>query len=261
MKKITVALLVFVFVLSACSFTPPGTVTGSGKMVTESFNVRDFDQISLGTSGVLYIEQGDAFSLVVETDDNVLPVLDIAVEMGVLTLRTTPEVSMLQFETLIYRVTMPALSSLDISGSADVRVEDFTADTLSININVSGDVTFANLDVTSLSARIGGSGDLILPNVFAENIFAEVNNSGQMEMAGVTESLTVKTSGSGDLLAKNLKATTVQVAVNGSGNATVWAVDTLDVSISGSGDVQYFGSPTLTEKISGGGDLTSLGSW
>lgn len=260
MIKLTVALLVFVFALSACAVTPPGAVTGSGKMVTESFNVRDFDQIRLGTSGVLYIEQGDVFNLTVEADDNVLPVLDIVVEKGVLTLRTTPEVSMLQFETLIYRMSMPAMSALDISGSGDVRVEDFTADTLSININGSGDVSFMNLDVTSLSARISGSGDLILPNVSAESIVAEVNNSGQMEMAGATESLTVITSGSGDLLAEKLKATTVEVAVNGSGNATVWAVDTLDVSISGSGDVQYFGSPALTEKISGGGDLAKLGN-
>lgn len=260
MKKLTVALLVFAFALSACGGTPPGVVTGSAKMVTESFDVRGFDQIRLGTSGVLYIEQGEVFSLTVEADDNVLPVLDIAVEKGVLTLRTTPEVSALQFETLIYRVTLPALSALDISGSADVRVEDFTADTLSITINGSGDVTFVNLDVTSLATRISGSGDLILPNLSAKNITAEINNSGQMELAGVTESLFVKTSGSGDLLADRLQAATAQVAVNGSGNVTVWAVETLDVSISGSGDVQYFGSPILTEKISGGGNLTALSS-
>ena len=260
MNKLTVALLVFVFALSACSFTPTGTVTGSGKMVTESFDVQGFDQIRLGTSGVLYIEQGDGFSLTVEADDNILPVLDAAVEKGVLTLRTTPEVSMLQFETLIYRVTMPALSSLDISGSADVRVEDFKADSLSININGSGDVTFVNLDVTSLSVRISGSGDMILRNVSADTILAEINNSGLMDVAGETEALTVKVSGSGDLLADALKASTVEVAVNGSGDVTVWAVDMLDVSISGSGNVQYLGAPELTEKISGGGDLTKLGN-
>jgi hypothetical protein len=259
MKKLLSTLLVLVFALSACAVNPPGAVTGSGKMVTQSFNVRDFDQIRVGTSGVLYIEQGDAFSLTVEADDNVLPVLDVAVEKGVLTLRTTPDVSALQFETLIYRVTLPALSALDISGSADVRVEDFTADSLDININGSGNVTFVNLVVTSLSARISGSGDLILPNISAKSMVAEINNSGQMELAGATDTLTVKVSGSGDLLAENLKAQDAQVAVNGSGNVTVWALTRLDVSISGSGDVRYFGAPKLTKKISGGGELVALG--
>ncbi len=260
MKKLTAVLLVFVFTLSACGVTLPGAVTGSGKMIKESLNVHGFDQIHIGTSGVMYIEQGDDFSLSVEADDNILPLLDITVDKGVLTLRTTPKVSTLQFETIIYRVTLPALSSLAISGSADVRVEDFTADSISINVNGSGDVTFVNLQVMSLSARISGSGNLILPNLSAQNVFAEVNNSGQMEMAGVTGSLIVKTSGSGDLLAEKLTANTVQVAVNGSGDATVWAVDTLDVTINGSGGVRYFGSPKLTEKISGGGALTALGS-
>lgn len=260
MKKLIVSLLVFVFALSACSFTPPGTVTGSGKMVTEAFDVQGFDQIRVGTSGVLYIEQGADFSLTIEADDNILPLLDVKVEQGVLTLRTRSEVSLLQFETIVYRVTLPELSAIDLSGSADIRVEDFSADTLSVNINGSGDVTFVNLDAASLSVRISGSGDMILPNVSAETILAEVNNSGKMEVAGETDSLTVKVSGSGDLLAEKLKASTAEVAVNGSGDVTVWAVDLLDVSISGSGDVRYFGSPKLTEKISGGGDLTKLGN-
>jgi len=238
MKKQLSVLLVFVLALSACGFALPGTVTGSGKMVTQTFNVRDFDQIRLGTSGVMYIEQGDDFSLTVEADDNILPILKVEVEQGVLTIRTSPEVSALQFETIIYRLTLPALRAIDLSGSADIRVEDFTADSLNININGSGDVTFVNLEADALSVRISGS--------------------GWMDMAGETQALTVTVSGSGDLLAERLKASDVEVAVNGSGDATVWAVDRLDVSISGSGNVKYRGSPKLTEKISGGGDLSRL---
>lgn len=259
MKKLTVALLVFVFLLSACSIAPLETVTGSGKMVTKSFVVQDFDQIRIGTSGVLYIEQGDEFSLSIEANDNILPLLDVKVEQGVLILRTEPDITPLKFETIIYRVTLPELSMIDLSSSADVRVEDFSADSLSVNINGSGDVTFVNLDVASLAVRISGSGDMILPNVSAKTVLAEINNSGLMDVAGKTETLTVKVSGSGDLIADALKASTVEVAVNGSGDVTVWAVDTLDVSISGSGNVQYLGTPELTEKISGSGDLTNLG--
>lgn len=240
MKKLIVSLLVFVFALSACSFTPPDTVTGSGKMVTQTFNVGDFDQIRLGTSGVMYIEQGNVFSLTVEADDNILPIMKVEVEKGVLTIRTSPEVSALQFETLIYRVTLPKLSAIDLSGSADIRVEDFSADSLNININGSGDVTFVQLEADSLAVCISGS--------------------GMMDVSGVTQALTVMVSGSGDLLAEKLKASNVDVAVNGSGDVTVWAVDTLDVSISGSGNVTYRGSPKLTEKISGGGDLAKLGN-
>ncbi|MBI3175288.1 MAG: DUF2807 domain-containing protein [Chloroflexi bacterium] len=257
MKNILFAFVMSMFALSACGLTP-SLVTGSGKMVTQTFDVQDFDQIRLGMSGVMYIEQGDDFSLTVEADDNILPIMKVEVEKGVLTIRAKPEVSGFQSETIIYRVILPELSAIDLSSSADIRVEDFAADSLRVDINGSGNVTFMNLDVASLSVRISGSGDMILPNVSAKTILAEVNNSGSMDVAGETKSLTVKASGSGDVLMEKLKASTVEVAVNGSGDVTVWAVDTLDVSISGSGYVKYLGSPKLTEKINGSGDLAKL---
>lgn len=52
MKKLTVALLVFVFVLSACSFTPPGTVqvavNGSGNATVWAVDTLD---VSISVSG------------------------------------------------------------------------------------------------------------------------------------------------------------------------------------------------------------------
>ena len=258
MKKMIFALVVFVFVLSACGVTPP-LVTGSGKMVTESFNVRDFDQIRLGTSGVLYIEQGDEFSLSVETDDNILPLLNVNVEMGVLTLRTEPATTMLQFETIIYHVTLPELSAIDLSGSAEIRVEDFQAEALNLNLSGSGDVVFMNLDAKSFTTRISGSGNVTVENLSAETVRTEVNNSGEIRLAGKADSHEVKVSGSGDVLAEDLQVSGAQVTVNGSGDVIVWALEDMDVIISGSGNVQYFGSPNLTETISGAGDLMSLG--
>lgn len=240
MKKQFFALLVLVFALSACQFNAPEGLTGSGKLVSQTFDVRAFDQVNLRTSGVLYINQGDDFSLTVEADDNILPILKVDVENGVLTLRTSAEVTSLQSETIVYRVTLPEMRAIDLSGSADVRVEDFKAEALKINLSGSGDVTIKNLDAASLSVRISGS--------------------GLVEVAGATQALDVLVSGSGDLLANELKASTVEVAANGSGDVAVWAIDTLDVSINGSSHVKYLGSPKLTEKISGGGDLAKLGN-
>lgn len=238
MKNITFALVVFVFVLSACGVTPP-LVTGSGKMVTQTFDVQDFDQIRLSTSGVLYIEQGDEFNLTIETDDNILPLLSVEVEQGVLTIRTEPATTILQRETLIYRVTLPELSALDLSGSAEIRVENFEAQSLNVNVSGSGNVTVENLT--------------------AQTVFSELNNSGEVRLVGTADSHEIKVSGSGDVLADEFKTSHAQVIVNGSGDINLWVLENLGVIISGSGNVQYFGSPQLTKTISGAGDLTSLG--
>lgn len=258
MKKTTLALIAFVFVLSACGVTSP-FVTGSGKMVTKSFDVQDFDQIRLSTSGVLYIEQGDEFSMSVETDDNILPLLNVEVEQGVLAIRTEPAATLLQRETLIYRVTLPELSATDLSGSAEVRVEDFTAESLRINLSGSGDVTFMKLDVKSLATRISGSGKVTVEDITAETILTEINNSGEIRLAGTADSHEIRVSGSGDVFAEDLNVSGAQVTVNGSGDVTLWVLDSMDVIISSSGNVQFYGSPKVTQTITGAGDLTSLG--
>lgn len=260
MKKITFALIVSALLLSACGVALPGIVTGSGKMVTQTFDVQDFDQIRLSTSGVLYIEQGDEFNLSVETDDNILPLLNMEVEQGVLTIRSEPAATLLQRETLIYHVTLPELSTLDLSGSADIRVEDFTVESLHLNLSGSGDVIFMNLDVKSLATRISGSGNVTVENLAAETVRTEVNNSGEIHLAGMADSHEIRVSGSGDVFAEDLQVSGAQVTVNGSGDVIIWALDGMDVIISGSGNVQYFGSPAVTQIISGSGDLTSLGA-
>jgi len=258
MKKIIFALIVFVFVLSACGVTPP-LVTGSGKMVTQTFDVQGFDQIRLGTSGVLYIEQGNEFRLTIETDDNILPLLSVEVEQGVLTIRTEPATTILQRETLIYRVTLPELSALDLSGSAEIRVENFEAQSLNVNVSGSGDVIFMDLDTNSFSSRISGSGNVTVENLTAQTVFSELNNSGEVRLVGTADSHEIKVSGSGDVFADEFKTSNAQVTVNGSGDINLWVLENLDAIISGSGNVQYFGSPQLTKTISGAGDLTSLG--
>lgn len=259
MKKLTVVLFVFAFALSACRTTLPEIVTGSGKMATQTFGVRNFDQIRVSTSGVLYIEQGDEFRLTVETDDNILPLLKVEVQQGVLMLGIKDPATILQRETLIYRVTLPALSALDVSGSVETRVEDFTAESLNINVSGSGNVIFINLAAQSLSTRISGSGNVIVENLTAQSVTCELGGSGEVRLGGAADSLAVRISGSGDALLENLKTSGAQVSVNGTGDALVWALDSLDVTISGSGKVQYAGSPRLTQTISGSGELVALG--
>jgi hypothetical protein len=259
MKKLTFIFVAFAFALSACGIALPEMVTGSGKMTTQTFGVRNFDQIRVGTSGVLYIEQGDTFRVTVETDDNILPLLKVEVQQGVLMLGLKKPATILQRETLIYRVTLPALSALDVSGSAETRVEDFTAESLNVNVSGSGDVMFVNLAAPSLAARVSGSGNVIVENLTADSVTCELSGSGEVRLSGTADSLSVRISGSGDALLENLKTSGAQVSVNGTGDALVWALDSLDVTISGSGKVQYAGSPRLTQTISGSGELVALG--
>ena len=260
MKQLLSALLVLTFATLACNATIPGALVGSGNVVTESFDVSDFDQIRLGTSGTLYVEQGDEFSLTIETDDNILPALNVDVTKGVLRLTANPDYTALQSTTLIYRVTVPELTALDVSGSGEIFVGDFKSASLSMTVSGSGDTVFSNAEIDSLTINVNGSGKVTIESATSEDITIKVNNSGDVTLAGETESITITTSGSGKVFAEELKTTKADVTINGSGDTNLWVTKAITVNISGSGEVRYWGAPKVELKNnSGSGELTPLG--
>lgn len=260
MKKLLSALFVLMFATLACNASIPGALVGSGDVVTESFDVSDFDQIRLGTSGTLYVEQGDEFSLTIETDDNILPALNVDVTKGVLRLTADPGYTALQSTTLIYRVTAPELTALDVSGSGKIFVGNLKSASLFMNVSGSGDTVFSNAEIDSLTINVNGSGKVTVENVTAEDIIVNVNNSGDVTLTGETEAITIDASGSGKVFAEELQTVKADVSINGSGDANLWVTKTITVNISGSGEVHYWGSPKIELKNnSGSGELTPLG--
>ena len=261
MKQLLSALLVLTFATLACSTTIPGALVGSGDIVTESFDVSDFDQIRLGTSGTLYVEQGDEFSLTIETDDNILPALNVDVTKGVLRLTADTDYTAPQSTTLIYRVTVPELTALDVSGSGEIFVEDLKSASLSMTVSGAGDTSFSNAEIDSLTLNVNGSGNAIFENITAEDIIINVNGSGDATLAGKTEAVTITTSGSGKVFAEELETAKADVTINGSGDTNLWVTKAMTVSISGSGEVRYWGAPKVELKNnSGSGELTPLGN-
>lgn len=198
---------------------PFNFVVGSGNVVRESRDVRDFDTIVLGGSGAVFITQTGEESLTIEAEDNVVPLLTTEVNGRRLELGTRYGVNLTMHAPIRYHITVKTLRGLIISGSGKVQA---TA-----------------IDTEALEATISGSGNIAL--------------SGQ---AGRQELLI---SGSGAYEAGEFVSGSARVRVSGSGSATLNVREALDVRISGSGSVRYFGQPTVTKSISGSGSIRQQG--
>jgi hypothetical protein len=205
-----VAILAALLVLTGCS-----VVNGSGQTKSETRPVSGFTGIELSGTGEVTIEQGEAESLTVEADDNVLPALTSEVEDSVLRLGTKRRTRVQTRNPIRYRVTVTDLARLDLSGS--------------------GSITGANLQVDTLRVNISGS--------------------GTMDLAGSADQQEVEVSGSGRYDAAGLPSRSVSVEISGSGRAEVAAAEQLRVDISGSGTVTYSGDPQVDQSISGSGRL------
>lgn len=103
---------------------------------------------------------------------------------------------------------------------------------------------------------VNGSGDLTIADYDQPDLAIEVNGSGEVEVAGVTQSLSLAIAGSGEARLADLKTRDASIAVAGSGEAEVSASGAAQVSIAGSGDVTLTTKPaSLSSNIDGSGDL------
>jgi hypothetical protein len=206
-----VSLLAVLLVLSGCS-----TVSGSGRVGTETRQVSSFTKIDLAGSGEVSVEQSGSESLTIEADDNVLPNLTSEVSDSTLKLGTKQGVIVKTTNPVRYKVGVKDLIGVSVSGSGSVQGQGMTLQTLSVDISGSGTV---NLSGSAVEQNIALSG------------------SGRHNAA---ELLTEK----------------AHVDISGSGEVTVTVSRELNVEISGSGTVTYSGEPSINTSVSGSGKVT-----
>jgi hypothetical protein len=237
-KRVHIVLCLFLAALigTACNAR---IITGSGDMITETRQVKDFDKISVSGSGEVIVTQGESESLSIETDDNVMKHIEAEVEGGTLKLGIKNGINLISTTRLVFYVGVDDLTGLSISGSGDVESD--------------------RIETGRLEVKISGSGDVKIASLTADAVKAEISGIGEIDLDGDVAAQDVDVSGSGQYLAGDLCSGSVKVSVSGSGGATVCATETLDASVSGTGSVNYYGRPSLTTSESGTGKINSLG--
>lgn len=214
--------------------------TGSGRAASEMRSVAEFQAIALHGEMDLVVRQGTPQSVQLQADDNLLPLLETAVEStsngATLQLRWAKGQSISSRTKVRVTVVVPKLSALSAAGSGDMLVESFTTPALKVSLSGSGDARLPGLATDDLGIRLAGSG----------------NVSGSGKAARVNVSI----AGSGDVRLSELLADDVAINIAGSGDAAVNAQKTLDVRVAGSGDVSYSGNPTVKSKMAGSGSIS-----
>ncbi|HET7399649.1 MAG TPA: head GIN domain-containing protein [Intrasporangium sp.] len=205
-----VGALVAAVLVASCSST-----IGSGRVLTESREVRGFSRVELSGIGDVRVRQGDSESLSITAETNLLPLLTSDVSDGTLRLETRSGAVLRPTQPITYDVTMKDLTGVAVSGSGSVAA---TA------------VRTPRLEV-------------------------EISGSGTVSVDGAVETQDVSVSGSGRYEGGRLASTTASVQLSGSGSADLAVRERLRAEVSGSGTVTYSGDPRVTQDISGSGSL------
>lgn len=211
------------------------TVTGSGYIVKDTTDLPAFDGFVIEGSMDVVLTYGETQLVIVETDDNILSLIDIEVYNGLCHIDYRPNTSINNVHTRIY-ITLPLIKEINIAGSGDVLTSN----------------SFENQDV--LEIIIGGSGDVAI-EFYGNELEVEIIGSGDIDLAGSVDKNSIIISGSGDIDAFDLSTNITDIRIYGSGNTRCFVNDELDVTIGGSGNIYYKGFPTISQNIYGSGRI------
>lgn len=226
----------------ACGFTfnLPNTVEGNGNIEQESRSIESFDKIELNGIGNIYVEIGEEPTLEISAEENLLEYIETYNRGETLVIEIKDRANIMPTEPVDFYITATSLSSVDVSGLADVQLPAIEADRFSITISGAGDIDMDELVAESLNVELGGLGSFTI-------------NGGEVEQQDVV------ISGSGSFNSRRMDSQEADINISGLGSATVSVSDMLDVNISGGGSVNYYGSPEVKSNISGLGDLDKIG--
>ena len=246
MHKIFVAMLLIQ--VSCCVL--PGLVFA--EPVREERELPAFHSVDLRTVGSISLTQGDAQSLVIQADSNVLRYLKTEVRDGVLIISSRRNIR--KGDAPEITIEMKRVISLRISGSGEIQGQNrIVSKSLDLVISGSGNIML-ELKAEQLSAKVSGSGDMFL-DVEAKTLTTHISGSGDVEASGKSADLEVKISGSGGFSAYDLETLNAHIKISGSGSCRVHVRELLDVNVSGSGDVVYMGNPKVNLTGSGSGSV------
>ena len=236
------------------------TGEGSGRLALETYPVRDFRVVALSSEGAVTITRGD-FAVSASAEDNVLPTVLVERHGHRLVLGRDVDVidGIRPTVPIEFRVTMPTLDGVAVSGSGSVAVRGVdAAAALQLEIVGAGAIDLAQVRASAVVIDIRGAGRLSAVGLQALGLRCTVGGSGRVSLAGAAETIVVAVSGASLFRGSQLRASSARVDVTGAGQAVVWAEDSLQARADGNGRVLYRGAPTVQQTTQREGELVAL---
>ena len=230
-------------------------IDGSGPIVTEEFDLEEFDSFSAAGPKEILVRQGAEQRVVVSGQQNIIDRLERDVTAGVWNAEL--ENGCYEDFDLSVEITLPDLKSAEAAGATDMTFLDFDSLT-SVNLGISGSGNITQTGAFNASEyvdlRITGAGNALI-GVYAPRFNYIQTGSGNATINGEVRLQSMAIDGAGNYSAPGLLSDTCNIAITGSGNATVHAEEFLFVRITGSGSVFYTGFPDIDSQITGSGSL------
>ena len=208
-------------------------VSGSGNVKEETRQVGAFTGLEVSGGIDVDLETGQQEKVVVQADDNLLPLVATEVKQGRLRIYTKESIA--SRKQLRVQVAAREIQSLKASGGCDVN---------------------ARLGrVPELSLVASGGVDMDVSGIDADRVKVELSGGTDVTLLGKAKTADYDASGGVDLDATGLQVETAKVDLSGGVDAEIAVAQQVGGSISGGVDLRVKGHPTVKVDASGGASV------
>lgn len=229
---IVVAICAILF--SSCNnISKMNSISGSGNVTTETRNVTaTFKNIKVSNAIDLVIEQADKTEIIVETDDNLQPIITTKIEDGVLILKSSSS-SFSNATVKKVTVRMPIIEDLEASSSASITCKNI--------------LTGENISLSTSSAAT------INLKIESDNIYCDSSSGSEIIISGKALKLDTSSSSGSAIHAEDLLANEIIADASSGSSINVHPIVSLNAEASSGASVSYNVEPKSIQKSSSSG--------
>lgn len=253
MKKIFTAMMTVAAMVTA-------TASMAGNVVTETYPIKsNYTAISVTNMIEVVLLDAPKNSIRVETDERLMPYLQIVVKNGVLVLNFDDqrEVERLRKRNLNLADTRVYVSARGVDTFTASGMSEFEADmpiaasTITISASGMSSIDFERVECKTFSLSISGKTE-VDAQLQADKCDLSVSGMSEVDLEGRTDRLSLRLSGMSEVSLDELHARTAEVYVSGMSEAEVNASESITGGVSGMSDLTTFGSANVNVSTSGG---------
>jgi len=233
---IGVILLVTVFTLSGCAQVG-SSLNGSGKIVDQPLDIKNFNAINAKGSYTLIVSQADNFKVTLSTDNNLFNRLKISLERSTLMLNIEAPATFFPTQLKI-TITMPKLIGLNLSGGAKASVAGF---------NSQDDFSLFIADKGSLDGKLAAS-----------NFDLNLSGGSKVVLSGSAVSLDLTANNSSIVDLHDIIFAQAQIRLDDASEATLMVTGQFDVGLKNKSKLVFAGNPVFINTSVTGGSTMSM---
>lgn len=227
------------FPMTACSADPSAAEQAARTSVQQWAALKDFAAIDATGPDDVSVTIGTPFNVRAEGEAAAVADLDIAVKGDKLVIgRKSKGIwnwgSKDRSKGVKIFVTMPAISSVALTGAGDFAIDRVEGEALKLSLT--------------------GAGDFRADQINVGRFTADMTGAGSIKITGRAENAKLSITGAGDIDGKDLKVGTADVETLGAGDIDIASDGRVAIKITGAGDVRVKGKAQCTINSMGPGE-------